>query len=173
MAETKTVNYKRAAATDALAALMTRVGTLNKSKTDYYKVSKLYVFGSYLKGTPTVHDLDIALELEHTDYYAAQHEQYLKQRGEVVKDKQALWNVDAAFHAYLMDTVFERHSYSYLQKMLGLQNEYMKKLKNRSRILSLHLVQELQQMKLAPNEYVCLVSDGQICTAALKKLLES
>lgn len=173
MAETKTVNYKRAAATDALVALMTRVSALNNSKTDYYRVSKLYVFGSYLKGTPTVHDLDIALELKHTDYYAAQHEQYLLQHGEVVKDKQVLWNADAAFYVHLMTTVFGRSSYSYLQKMLGLQDEYLKKLKNRSRILSLHMVQEMQQLNLAAHEYVCLVSDGRVCTDALNKLLAS
>lgn len=174
MSESKSVNYKRATATKVLSELITRVRVINTANTEYLKVSNLYVFGSYLKGTPTVHDLDIALDFEYTPYYYKQYRKFLRASGIAdIATAQKIESNRLAFNVYLTEEVFGHYSVSYLNKLVGLESEYYKRLKNRSRVLSFHPVKELGYLELDADDVVCLVSDGKIQTAKLNKLLAS
>ena len=62
---------------------MERVQEVNQNSKYIFKVSKVILFGSYIKGSPTVNDIDIAIELtrkdENDDIFMAKHEKIIQE----------------------------------------------------------------------------------------------
>lgn len=62
---------------------MERVQEVNQNSKYIFKVSKVILFGSYIKGSPTVNDIDIAIELTRKDedeaIFMAKHEKIIQE----------------------------------------------------------------------------------------------
>ena len=158
MSETKKVNYKRETATRTLKELIERVKNINKHKREYLHVKDIYVFGSYLKKTPTVHDLDVFVTWECTDFC-----------NNIVKQ-----NFDGKLInlSYSLSYSHEQHI-SFPARLFYIYDYYNRRIKNKSHIVSLHLIEEKDKLGLSPNECVQIVKDGVLDTNILKEITKN
>lgn len=174
MAETKSVNYKRETATKCLMQLMNRVETMNKAEDEYMRVVNLYIFGSYLRRTSMVHDLDVAIEFERTPYFKKSVLEFARKNNHEknMTEEEIIDKYRIKFQLHLADMSGDV-LHSYFDCLFWFDNHYYKKIKNRSRVLSLHSVSEMKELNLNDNEYVCLVSNGEIQKDVLYQLLNT
>jgi predicted nucleotidyltransferase len=101
-----------------LAEFMERVHRVNKNKRFLYKVQKVLVFGSFLTESPTVGDLDIAIDLQPKEPDSKKHTKLIRARAD-----EALQN--------------GRHFRNYVESLQYAYQEVRSVLKARSRILQL------------------------------------
>ncbi|HEY7093451.1 MAG TPA: nucleotidyltransferase domain-containing protein [Ktedonobacterales bacterium] len=114
---------KRAVAERNLDAFLSRVQQINTSTQYAYRVKTVILFGSYLSNAATVNDVDLAVELVARRDDLKEMELLRQQR------------VDAA-------TMEGRSFKSYVDTLLWPWQEVWQFLKARSRVISLHNLQE-------------------------------
>lgn len=106
----------RAKADQIFADFMQRVHTVNNDPYYLFKVTKVVLFGSYLQDTPTVNDIDLAIDMDCK-------EPDIKRRGELFKQRRKESG---------------RNFGSYIDYVGWPETEVWMFLKSRSRVLSLH-----------------------------------
>lgn len=117
----------RAKAEQRLTEFLTRVEQVNVDDAYAYRVAKVALFGSMLSESPTVGDIDLAIELTPR-YEGDELEQCRTQR------------VEAAAAA-------GRSFPSWIDRLLWPQRELQLFLRNRSPIISLHDFRELEELQ--------------------------
>lgn len=158
MAETKTRNFKRETATKALFEMIERIKNLNEDDTALLKVLNVCIIGSYVKKTSTVHDLDVFLEFEKTSYLKNLiNTQY--------KGDETKFRIDYAQNS-------NREFSCFAMEILWFEEEHWRKIKNKSRILSLHSFDELNNIDVPSEEKVHIITNGIIDNGALSLLTE-
>lgn len=159
MAEGKKVNFKRETAKKHLEELVKRVETINKDKKSYMKVSDLYVFGSYLQGTSTVHDLDIFIDIKETPYcWDVINKQYNGDR--------------VAFFLDYADKSDRNYS-SFEDRLFWCLEDYLRKIKASSRVISLHDMHDYRTLSAQPDfKYVKLIENYQLNKEYYKDLMK-
>lgn len=117
----------RAKAEQRLAEFLERVDRINADDAYVYRVTKVALFGSMLSESPTVGDIDVAIELTPR-YDAEAMEERREQR------------VDAAIAA-------GRSFPNWVDSLVWPQQEVLLLLKNRSHLISLHEFHQLKKLK--------------------------
>lgn len=157
MSETKKVNYKRETAKRELVKLIGRVKELNSDANALLHVTDLIIFGSYLKNTPTVHDLDVFVAFKRTNAYdTIVNRDYKGNAGQFYAD-----------YAYKSG----RHFHNITEELTWWQEEHYRRVKGSSRVLSLHDMWEFRRLNLTGDEYVSIMVNGVWDEAAIKPLI--
>lgn len=95
---------------------MERVQEVNQNSKYIFKVSKVILFGSYIKGSPTVNDIDIAIELtrkdENDDTFMAKHEKIIQEA--ITKGKRFSNMLDRLYYPNQEVVVFLKSKSRYL-----------------------------------------------------------
>jgi predicted nucleotidyltransferase len=116
--------YKRISAKLVFDDSLKRVESLPDNAYYLYRVKTVVLFGSYLSESPTVNDVDLAVELSPKESNSNHHHELCEQR------RQLLWEKG------------KRYS-NYIEYMMWPETEIYNFLKSRSRILSIHRYEEM------------------------------
>ncbi|HWA96779.1 MAG TPA: hypothetical protein VG844_19450 [Terracidiphilus sp.] len=140
----------RAHAEKSLAEFMERVAQANQNPDFLYRVAEVVLYGSYLRGSETLGDIDLACRLE-SKIKAEDGASFTKTcKAHFIKSGRA-WTRD-------MCDIFWPH------------DEVMLYLKNRKRSISLHSIDDFLSMKKDDNfSYEVLLGDAKKIESDLKK----
>jgi predicted nucleotidyltransferase len=124
----------RKTADKKLEEFLQRVHEIRSNPNYIFKVKSVHVFGSYLHEKVRLGDIDLAIELQPKEADPDRFQKLRQQR------------IDAAIRG-------DRHFSSFLEQIMWPENEVWKKLKSRSRCLSLHRLDK-RMMKISKHKLI-------------------
>ena len=155
MAESKKVKYKRTTATKNMLAMIERVKAINADNEVLEHVPRVEIFGSYLKGQDTVHDLDVFVAREFTPLYNERLEKEFEGNA-------SNFNLEFAWYRGWWNKPF-------IYKLVSIMEDTYKKVKGTSHVLSIHPYEEKEM--LGDIDTVPIIVDGKVDEAAVEKLV--